>query len=343
MITVADGGARSPGALPRATAAWPRPASVSRPTVALAAVALALFGIARTTGSGWLIVLLTMVAATVALAFVLPAFGLARTTVGATAPRDGTVGRELEVRVALAGGSRAVKLRAVGFDGGWVGAIVPAEGLLAITPARRGVVDVLVIDVRSAAPLGLVWWTRRYSLALPAALEVGPHPTEADVPLPTGDGLEGRDGRRLVAAASDSVRSTRDYLPGDPIKLVHWAATARFGEVMVKELESVASPAVAVAVELDGPDHLVERAASRAAGVANAALRLGLPLVMLTAEARGPRSGPVGSPREVGRRLARAVAGPLPAAPRSAVVISVRARGEREGREDRERREGHGR
>ena len=314
----------------RAGAGWPRPAALSRPAVALAAVSLALFGIARTTGSGWLVVVLTLIAAAVVLSAVLPAAGLARTALVATVPGDGTVGRELEVRVVLSGGSRAVKLRAVGFDGGWAGALVPADGLLRVTPRARGVVDALVVEIRSAAPLGLVWWTRRYAVALPTPLEIGPHPADVDGPPVRDDGPEGRDGRRLVAGAADAVRSTRAYLPGDPIKLVHWAATARFGEVMVKELEAVASPAVAVSVDLDGPPAAAERAASRAAGVANAALRLGLPVVLLTAEAGGPRSGPAGSPRHVGRRLARAVAGPPAAAPAGAVVIHVRARDERD-------------
>ena len=44
-----------------------RPANVSRPALSLAAVALALFGVARTTGSGWLIVILTGIAAVVVL------------------------------------------------------------------------------------------------------------------------------------------------------------------------------------------------------------------------------------------------------------------------------------
>ncbi len=307
---------------------WPRPAGLSRPTVALGAVGLALFGIARTTGSGWLIVILTLVAATVALAALLPAVALASTRLEVTVPRDGEAGRGLDVPVVVRGWGGAVKLRARGFGGGWTGAFPPADGVMTVTPPARGVHHDVAFDVRSAAPLGLVWWTRRYTATLTAPLEVGPSPLPADAPLPVADGAEGRDGRRIAAPAIDMVRSTRDYAPGDPIKLVHWAATARFGDLMVKELESVATPAVALAVDLDGPPAAVERAASRAAGVAEAALRAGLPLVLLTAEASGPRTGRAGSRREVSRRLARATAGALPTAPAGAVVVTVRARDE---------------
>ncbi|HET9443401.1 MAG TPA: DUF58 domain-containing protein, partial [Acidimicrobiales bacterium] len=116
-------------------------------------------------------------------------------------------------------------------------------------------------------------------------------------------------------------------------KLVHWAATARAGELMVKELETPGAPVVALAVDLrDAPDEAVEAAASRAAGLALGALREGMTVVLLTAERGGPRVGKAFTPAEVGRRLAAAVAGPLPPIPPSTGLVVVSASAFRRGR-----------
>lgn len=293
------------------------PANLPRPALCLGAVALALFGIARTTGSGWLIVLLTGIGSVVALAAVLPVFGLRSLTLEVSAPRDATVGRRTELTVEVRGGTgRPAKLRIAGFGGTWTGVVTPAAGQLAVVPARRGVHTSVVVEVRSAAPFGLVWWRRTVEVALPRPWDIGPAPASVSLDAPTGRNESGRDQGRATVAPADVVRSVRDYTPGDPIKVVHWAATARAGELMVKELESPVMPALCLAVDLRGPVvDAVEAAASRAAGLALSGLAAGIPVLLLTAEAGGPRSGPVTSPAEVNRRLARAVGAALPAPP----------------------------
>ena len=306
-----------------------RPANVSRPALSLAAVALALFGVARTTGSGWLIVILTGIAAVVALAVVLPPFGLRKVKVVVEAPRDGTVGRtaELTLDVTVAGGAaRPVKLLPLGFDGPWTGVVTPARGRLPLVPRRRGVYSSVLLDVRSAAPLGLVWWRRRMRVELPRPFEVGPMPIPARLEPPRGSEDSGTDDGRVASSLADAVKTVREYVAGDAIKLVHWPATARSGELMVKELEAPVAPVLCLAVDLRrGDDAAVEEAASRAAGLALAAISAGVPVTMLTAEATGPRSGPVTSSGDVNRRLARAIAGPLPAPPRGTDPIVVSA------------------
>ena len=97
---------------------------------------------------------------------------------------------------------------------------------------------------------------------------------------------------------------------------------------MVKELEAPVAPVLCIAVDLRrGDDAAVEDAASRAAGLALAAIAAGVPVTLLTAEATGPRSGPVSSAGDVNRRLARAVPGALPAPPRGTEPIVVSAGG----------------
>ena len=67
----------------------------------------------------------------------------------------------------------------------------------------------------------------------------------------------------------------------------------------------------------------------RAAGLANAALADGTLVDLATVEADGTHHGPVRSPLEVGRRLARAVAGaPVPGpVPAGSEVRTVRVGG----------------
>lgn len=303
----------------------PVPANLSRPALSLAAVALALFGIARTTGSGWLIVILTGIGSVVALAVVLPPFTLRSLVVEVRPPREATVGRTTEFAVEVTGGrGRAVKFRIVEFGGTWTGAVTPASGSLAVVPQRRGVIDHVEIEVRSAAPIGLVWWRRRMAVALARPIEVGPAPIATALDPPSGRDDSGRNEHRSMAAMADTVRTVREYRPGDAIKLVHWAATARAGELMTKELESPIMPALCLSVDLRGPaGDAIEMAASRAAGLALAGLAAGLPVLLLTAETSGPRSGPVTTPGEVNRRLARAIGGPLPSAPMGTTPVVV--------------------
>lgn len=309
-----------------------RPANVSRPALSLAAVALALFGVARTTGSGWLIVILTGIAAVVALATVLPPFGLRRVRFAIDAPREGTVGRTAELTVDVTsssgGANRPVKLLPIGFEGPWTGVVTPSRGRLPLVPLRRGVYTSVVLDVRSAAPLGLVWWRRKVVVPLDRPFEVGPMPIAVRLDPPRGSEDSGTDDGRVASSLADAVKTVREYVAGDPIKMIHWPATARAGDLMVKELEAPVAPVLCIAVDLRGAgDDAVEEAASRAAGLALAALAAGVPVTLLTAEEGGPRSGPVASTGDVNRRLARAVAGPLPPPPRGTEPIVVRAVG----------------
>ena len=123
---------------------------------------------------------------------------------------------------------------------------------------------------------------------------------------------------RSAAHGGDMVRNLRDYLPGDPLRLVSWPATARHGRPVVKELEAPGQAHLTLVVDLRGDSLEAESTASLAAGMATAALDEGMAVQLLTAEPEGPRHGPVRSSVEVGRRLARAVAGPPPEPPATA-------------------------
>lgn len=84
--------------------------------------------------------------------------------------------------------------------------------------------------------------------------------TPAAVVLPaTGlAGARGNDGvtaTRIRANPSDDDVMTREYRLGDPMRRVHWAATARHGDLMVRQEESVTTPEATVIFDIRSLAH----------------------------------------------------------------------------------------
>jgi uncharacterized protein (DUF58 family) len=283
----------------------------------LVGVAVALYVVGRTTGAGWDIVILSALLAVVALAVVWPAVALVGVNVRASTPPDATVGRPLPVTVTVTGHAFGLRVRVLTGSSRSYRVDAPGRGDVSVVPQRRGVVTDLVVEVRSASPLGLAAWRRRVRVALPHALEVAPQPLTMRYHPTQGSDREAQISPRSSTHGHDDTRGVRGYVDGDPIRLVHWPATARTGAVMVRELEGPKRSRLLVVVDLSadrpGAADEVEAAASRAAGLAIAALEHGTLVDLATVEAGGPRTAPVRSALEVGRRLARAVAGaPVP-------------------------------
>lgn len=307
-----------------AASRWPRPVGVSRQALVLVGLGAAFYGIARSTGSGWVVVLMCGVAGSLVVALVAPAVALVRATVSVETPRDATVGRPLAVNLSVRTGGGGLKVRLVDPPGEWNAVDPPAAGEVLVVPVRRGISSELAVEARSAGPLGLVWWRRRMAVPLVVPLEVGPSPIQMSVAEVARAGGSGPDAAFRGRSGHELVRSVREYSAGDPLRLVHWPATARAGVLVVKELEDPELPRLAIVVDLRGGGAAAEEAASRAAGLAGAALRDGVPVTMLTVEHGGPVAGPVTTAVEAGRRLARAVPGEPPQGPVPAGSFLVR-------------------
>ncbi len=301
----------------------PRPARITRPAVVLAALAAAFFVIARTTGSGWVTVLLCGMVGCLGAGAAWPFVAVGRATVAVDGPRDGTVGQPLLVNVQVTLGM-GLRLRLVTPSGLAFSADAPAAGQVVATPEQRGVLDAVTVDVSSAAPLGLVWWSRVLAVPLAAPLEVGPRRLEVSAAELNASGATGLVEPARGRTGHDSVKTVRSYVAGDAVRLVHWPATARWGHLMVKEMEDPEVPRVAIVVDLSRGGARAEEAASRAAGLAEAVLYQGVPVTLITAERVGPVVGEVTSSLEVGRRLARAVGGAPPDGPVPAGAVMVR-------------------
>jgi uncharacterized protein (DUF58 family) len=304
-----------------------RPAGLPRRGLALLGLAALFFLVARASGAGWVVVLLCAEAAVLGLATLWPIVTLLRVRVELVdSPRDATARSTVIFRVRVSRAGSGVRLRLVLGDqaGGWVAAVGTCQGEVLGNPPRRGIVTSGTAELEGAGPLGLVTWLRRVSLDFRAPMEVGPIPTPVRLDEAVNNGSGAANALFRGGPGLDSVRGVRPYAAGDPIRLVHWPATARLGEVMVKEMEDPDAPELVIAVDLRGEPDRTEAAASVAAGLAGSGLRAGLTVSLLTAEGSGPRVGPVSSAVQVGRRLARAVADAPPPEPASAGTRTVR-------------------
>lgn len=237
-------------------------------------------------------------------------------------PHDAIVGDPVATEILVRGSSGPVEVRMLSAaNPAWYRVDPPDRGTLIAAALHRGAAGAAVFEVQSSAPLGLLGRSRRFVVDLPHPLVVGPRPEPvAGARFPD---------RGAHPAADEVVRGTRPWVPGDPLRNVHWPSVARSGELMVRELEPPPAPRVVVAVELSGGGELGERAASRGAWVADEALRRGCRVTLATIEGDRVVAAPVRAPLDVSRRLAAATSGRrFTTAPDPGSIIWIRSEGD---------------
>jgi uncharacterized protein (DUF58 family) len=121
------------------------------------------------------------------------------------------------------------------------------EVLLAFTALRRGEFTLPGLFLLADEPLGLARAVRRIEapvevLSLPAALPVARWRLEAAAP---GARAARRASRRQ---AEEEFRALRAYRPGDPRRSIHWRASARRGELVVRETSGGEAPRAQLAL-----------------------------------------------------------------------------------------------
>jgi uncharacterized protein (DUF58 family) len=226
--------------------------------------------------------------------------------------------------VRVNGRASRLDLRVLDPVGSWWRTSAPATGRIPHTAARRGVFGAIRVQLRTAMPLGVFVRMRTMRVQLEAPITVAPRPAAAHPvlqPIPTD--VVATAAAALHRGGGDTVRSVRPYVSGDPARLVHWPTSARRGTLVVREHQPPTALGVALVVDLRGAEP--EIAASRAAGIGQATLRAGGIVMCCTCEDDGPVIGLVSDPRDLGRRLARAVAGPPGDAPPGWPVETVHA------------------
>ena len=283
----------------------------TRGAYVIGAIAAAIYFAARTTGAGWLMVILCGLAAVLIVGIAWPRVALSRVRIDAAGPPDATVGQSTPVTLTARRVGLGVRLRPIDPPGETTSALDATPAPTLVTPARRGLLQSIVVEAASAAPFGLVWWRRRITARVRGPVEVAPRRDPRQAPPPATQETSG-ELTASAGAGGDRVRGVREYLPGDPLRLVHWPATARHRQIVVKELEHPERPHLDVVVDLRGASAAAETAAEWAMGLVCSALEDGIDVTLHTAEAGGPRSARVVGPLDAGRRLARTVAAPPP-------------------------------
>lgn len=280
--------------------------------------------VAHNGGSGWVQVLGDVVFGTLFIGVVGPSVVLARATVKVhKVQADGVAGLPLELEVQV---NKRIRVRPVHPPGPevfagptrassrGVGAVTlspPNRGVSAVTllPPNRGVHESVILEIATAAPFGLQWWSKMIAVSLPEPVHVAPRRGDP-VDLPARSDTDTGHSSRHVPSSIGEPRGVRPYQPGDVRRHVHWPATAHARELMVRELEEPAAEPVTVTVDLPVYEPEAERIAERALGTVLRLRDRGSPVVLATTELSGPVVAPVEDRRSAGRRLARAVARP---------------------------------
>lgn len=243
-----------------------------------------------------------------------------RARLGGTAhPSDVVVGDRLTLSVAVAGPRLPVIVSVAGrlpMDGASTSAPAPREvvaeppgsGTLEGLAGSRGVVRSFAVMVRSNGLCGLIACVRAHVVSLDRALEIGPRPVVPSQPLPELGGRWG-EGGAVPAPDGDVVRGVRAYVPGDRLRQVHWRASARYGDLVVKEADETQAPVLRLVLDMGAGGEAGESAAGRAAWYACEALRRGYAVVLTTTESGRTVTAAAPSQVMVNRRLARAEAG----------------------------------
>ena len=285
-----------------------RPARPLAPIVVSALVLFVWWVVAHNSGSGWVQFLGDAVFGTMTVGILGPAIALSRARLWlVTAFTDTTAGLPAPAKIQSSTRVRIRPIRPPGLEV-FVG---PTGGRgeeqeVIFLPTKRGFHQHLIVEVATAAPFGLQWWSRKVTLPLHDGLHVAPR---LGIPERLQQLEIGDAGDRSIPTPSQvgDARGVRPYQPGDQRRRVHWPSTAHAARLMVREMEQPSVRPLTLRVALPTEKEAAERASERALGTAAAILDRGAQLVMMTDEETGPITAPVTNRREAGRRLARAI------------------------------------
>ncbi|CCE75275.1 DUF58 domain-containing protein [Clavibacter nebraskensis] len=172
-----------------------------------------------------------------------------------------------------------------------------------LTPERRGVHEVGPLAVEEHDPFRLMGL--RHVAGGTSRLVVTPRLADLEAEPGGQVSSEGESERvqRRADGGEDDL-GTREYRAGDPLRRVHWRATARHGELMVRQEEQRSSPRSLVLLDTraagypphddDGDgDRAFERAVAFAASVAVHLQRGGYAVHLIETAAGSDRQAPV--------------------------------------------------
>lgn len=136
-----------------------------------------------------------------------------------------------------------------GYPGRTVGADGASRYRYQLLCPRRGLYTLGPVEARSTDVFGVAEQRTRIDAGTQLVVTPAPVPLAASV-LSGLRGIEGVIATRMQANPSEDDVMTREYRHGDPMRRVHWAATARHGELMVRQEESATSPEATIILDL---------------------------------------------------------------------------------------------
>lgn len=157
-----------------------------------------------------------------------------------------------------------------------------------VTPIARGEAALTHVRLWTTFPFGILKKSMTFEQAGSVLIRPRQAPTARQLldQALSGVGSTERVSRRIGRDAE--FYGLREYAPGDPLRHIAWRATARTGDLVVREAYASVSADVVIALSFaDGespeapPDERDEHAISVAAGMADAACRRGARVVML--------------------------------------------------------------
>ncbi|WP_369137682.1 DUF58 domain-containing protein [Modestobacter versicolor] len=121
---------------------------------------------------------------------------------------------------------------------------------------RRGRFSLGPVRLRLVDPFGLVLRTAAGSDTATLLVTPRVRPLQGSGALAGAGGNGGEGARRSIAVHGEDDVSTREYRYGDDLRLVHWRATARTGELMVRLEERPWRAAATLFLDARLPAHL---------------------------------------------------------------------------------------
>jgi uncharacterized protein (DUF58 family) len=227
----------------------------------LAGIAICFFGAAINTMAGWLYVISGLSCAILGVAAILPSRSLSGLTVSRSLIEPVTVGEDLRVELEITNTSQKTvsllkiedilplllknKLDQKPIEQ-TIDKIAPQNNYqweYYYSTQHRGIYRWQTVELKSGAPFGLFWSRRDRNCQATAVVYPQILPL-TNCPLIDEIGQDesrrtNYQGNPAYAATEGLIRSLRPYRTGDPIRLVHWRTSARYGELRVRELEMI--------------------------------------------------------------------------------------------------------
>lgn len=173
-----------------------------------------------------------------------------------------------------------------------------ARAEYAVTAKKRGCYPLEWITMTALDPLGIFAFSRRFRVQSEFLVLPRPQPI-VDLML---SGAERYGFRDLPIAATRGSGidpdGVREYVPGDPLRRMHWKSTARTGRLNVIEFEEARAMNVVLALDICRKSHrgsgrhsTLEYLIQAAASLAQEALRQGASIRLLTGGEQGRDTG----------------------------------------------------